>query len=407
MRTNGKVIGAILLTLILVMSFATEEAQGAGQVWQWPDTMTMTTTGSRTGTFASTTGIAAVLEKTTGSKVRVIPEGTSALRYEKLYKKMGDFGCESSGSHETSITGNRGGFVSRELIGQRIFWLHYDAPWGYVVRGDSPLKTIYDLKKKKGIRVSVNTSIPVMIEAVKLRLPAFLGMSQAEADEHFVWVPCSRVSQNVLSVSEGKADVGYGASSTSSVVEAAAGPHGIRYLELPLKDKEAWIRFQNNGGSVSIPTVVTYGAKPMIGAQSFKSFFTFNVTEETDATKEEFVYQLTKWFHHNYDAYKGVHVNASRANLKNFREYLDTNSMPIANGCIRYLKEIGKWTSGDDKRQEKALKLEKRWFAARRAVKAEADAKKIKISHRDDKFVKIYQTHTKGIPFFVMKPSEK
>jgi predicted Fe-S protein YdhL (DUF1289 family) len=300
------------------------------------------------------------------------------------------------------------GFMAKELRPQRLFWIHYDTYWGYIVRANSPFKTIYDLKKVKGVKISVNTAIPSMVEAVKGGIPAFLGMSQAEANERFVWVPCSSTSANVLSVSEGKADVGFAASTSSGTIEAEAGPHGIRYLELPPKDKAAWKRFQATpGGSTRMPSVITYGAKSLIGANSYNSFFTFNVLAETDAANEELVYQLTKWFHQNYDAYKSVHVNAGRASLANFRKYLDGNSLPVAKGCIRYLKEIGKWTSQDEKRQEESVKLEKRWFDARRAVNAEADAKKIRKSHNNAEFMKIYEAYAKDIPFFIMTPPEK
>jgi TRAP transporter TAXI family solute receptor len=406
-RSSVKSIGFILITAILVMGFGVQEAPAAKSAWKWPSTLTIVTTGAGTGTFASCNGIAVVMAKTTGMKVRVLPEGTSAVRFEKLYKKQANVSSESSSSWEDSITGNSG-FASRELHGQRLFWLHYDTPWGYVVRADSPYKTIYDLKKVKGIRISVNTSIPSFVNAVKNGIPAFLGMSEAEANEHFVWVPCGSVAANVLSVAEGKVDVGYGASTSSGTIEAEAGPHGIRYLEMPPGDKEAWKRFQATpGGSTRMPSAITYGAKSLIGANSYISFFFFNVLAETDAADEELVYQLTKWFHKNYDAYKSVHANASRASLENFRKFLDGNSLPVANGCIRYLREIGKWTSQDDKRQEESLKLEKRWFDARRAINAEAGAKKIKISYNDAEFMKIYEAHTKDLPFFVMTPPEK
>jgi TRAP transporter TAXI family solute receptor len=409
MRIGGyeKGIGFILLTALLVMGFAVDEASAQKSNWKWPSTLSIVTTGADTGTFASCNGIAVLMEKSTGTKVRILPEGTSALRFEKLYKKQADLSSESSSSWEDSITGNLG-FASRELRGQRLFWLHYDTPWGYPVRADSPLKTIYDLKKVKGVRISVNTAIPTMVDVVKRGIPAFLGMSEAEANEHFVWVPCSSVSQNVLSVSEGKADVGFAASTSSGTIEAEAGPHGIRYLELPPNDKAAWKRFQATpGGSTRMPSVITYGAKSLIGANSYNSFFTFNVLAETDAANEELVYQLSKWFHQNYDAYKSVHVNAGRASFANFRKYLDANSLPVANGCIRYLKEIGKWTPADDKRQEESLKLEKRWFDARRAVNAEADAKKVRKSYNDAEFMKIYKAYTKDLPFFYMNPPEK
>ena len=413
MRARGyaKVIGFILLMALLVMGFAMEEAPAAPpaskSAWKWPSTLTMVTTGADTGTFASCNGIAVLMEKSTKMKVRILPEGTSALRFEKLYNKAADLSSESSSSWEYSITGHKG-FMAKELRPQRLFWFHYDTYWGYIVRADSPFKTIYDLKTAKGVKISVNTAIPSMVDVVKDGIPAFLGMSQAEANEHFVWVPCSSTSANILSVAEGKADVGYAASTSSGTIEAEAGPHGIRYLELPPNDKAAWKRFQAiSGSSTRMPGVVTYGAKSLVGAHSYNSFFTFNVLAETDAANEELVYELTKWFHQNYDAYKAVHVNAGRASLANFRKYLDANSLPVANGCIRYLKEIGKWTSQDDKRQEESLKLEKRWFDARRAVNAEADAKKLRKSQSNAEFMKIYEAYTKDLPFFYMTPPEK
>ena len=68
------------------------------------------------------------------------------------------------------------------------------------------------------------------------------------------------------------------------------------------------------------------------------SNFVYSVPADADA---EFVYNMAKWLNESHDAYKGTHPLAARMSLELFRGYLDRTPLPVHEGTVRYLREIG------------------------------------------------------------------
>ena len=71
------------------------------------------------------------------------------------------------------------GYSQNKPVAQRILWHHNDTPWGYVVAGDSPVKSVQDIKNG-GVRITQGVFSPPMVSAVTVGLPAMLGMSEDE-----------------------------------------------------------------------------------------------------------------------------------------------------------------------------------------------------------------------------------
>jgi len=89
--------------------------------------------------------------------------------------------------------------------------------------------------------------------------------------------------------------------------------------------------------------------------------------------------------------------------VKYFREYLDYAFFPVAEGTVRYLKEIGQWTAADDKWNNEAIALMDRWVKARNAALDEAKAKGVKIHWENKEYLDILGKHTKDIPVFRLR----
>jgi TRAP transporter solute receptor, TAXI family len=370
-------------------------AQAQDKDFKWPRMLRVATPGTASGSFASTNGWAPLLQKDTGMSVRVMPEDSETVRYSRLtQQKQFDLASISSAEARYQIEGVDG-YAGVQPAPLRIVWHHNDTPWVFLTRGDSKIKTIYDLKRK-GIKISLSSQSPPMMRAVQEALPAFLGLTPEQAAEMWTFVPAGSYVENCRSVTDGRTDVAWCASVSAVVTEMEGSPGGIRVLDMPLSDKEAW----NGWLSVRpehIPAKVGIGAKSTLGTEGLVSNFLYWTRPDVDA---DLVYNLAKWLHQSYDAYKGTHTLAARMSVDLFREYLDRSPMPVHEGTIRYLREIGKWTDEDDKWNQEAIERMDAWMKAREKALAEAKAKGVKIHWENPEFMAIMKAHTKDLPVF-------
>ncbi len=290
------------------------------------------------------------------------------------------------------------GFAERRAYPLRTVWLANDTPWAFVVRGDSKFKTIYDLKQKD-VRMAIFAGNPPMVMFAQEALPAFLGWTKEEAVKNWTFVPTSSYAENCRSVTDGKADVSWVSPASAIAFEMEAHPAKIRWLEMPLKDKEGWKRTLKVRPT-TVPSKLSFGAPSAIGVEAVTSTFLYWAPADTD---QEMIYQITKWLHQNHDNYKETHPLNKRMEIKHFRDYLNYQFFPVADGTVRYLKEIGQWSAADDKWNNEAIALMDRWVKARNAALDEAKAKGVKIHRDNTEYMAIMEKHTKDIPTFRIK----
>lgn len=393
---KGLLLGCLTVCCaVLVLGFGANgwSQQKAGG--KWPPMLRVSTPSTQSSVFACTNGWGPKMEGTVGMKVRVIPEDSEVRRFVRFTEgKEFDLHSMSISDMAQSAQGEAG-YAGVRAYPARATWHIADTPWGFVVRGDSKFKTIYDLKQK-GVRVALSTQSPPMMMAVKMGLPAFIGWTPEEAAKNWSFIPVGSYAENCRSVTDGKADVSWVSPVSSVTFEMEAHPQKIRWLQMPFKDKEAWKRWLNVRPT-TIPLKLDWGVPSAQGLDLLTSNFIYWTRADQD---QEFVYQLTKWFHEQFNNYKDVHNAALRMALPHFRNYLDHAPLPVAEGTIRYLKEIKQWTPADDKWNNEAIKLMDRWVKARNAALDEAKAKGVKIHWEDKNYRAILDKHTAGIPLF-------
>jgi TRAP-type uncharacterized transport system substrate-binding protein len=363
--------------------------------FEMPRLLVIGTPGTSSGSFASSNGWAPALQRDLGLYVRVVPEDSEFQRHRRLTQRR-DLAVSSVSTAELrSQTEGVDHYATLPPAAQRILWHHNDTPWTFVVSGDSDLHTMEDLAKRP-LRVAQGQFSPTMMGAVREGLPAWLNMSPEETDAHFTFVPASSYVENCRSVVEGRADVAYCASVSSVMAEMEGAPGGIRWLSMDLDNTEAWDRFLGRR-PMAVPTEIAMGVASARGVDGLASNFLYVVTADTE---EEFAYSLAKWFHQAYDRYRGSHPLSSRMSLKVFREYLDRSPLPVHEGTIRYLREVGAWTDEDDAWNREAIERMDRWIAARQAALEEARQNGIAPNARDDRFMAIMNRHTEGLDGF-------
>lgn len=386
-----RVLAPALLSLGVAMGSAGVQASNDAL----PRLLVIGTPGTQTGSFASTNGWAAIYQDQTDKSARIVPEDSEMQRYKRLTERR-DITLSSVTAAEMryQIEGIDG-YASTKPVAQRMIWHHNDTPWGFVVSGDSDLETMEDLKSGD-VKVAQGVFSPPMTTTVREAMPAFLGLSPEEAEETFQYVPASSYVENCRSVVEGKADVAWCSPISSVLSEMEGAPGGIRWLPMDLDNKEGWEGFMEYS-PMSIPAKITFGVSTAKGVDGLTSNFIYASPADADA---DFAYTLAKWFHESYDDYKGTHPLATRMSLDVFRDYMDRSSVPVHEGTVRYLKEIGEWTEEDEAANQASIEKMDRWIEARKAALEEAREKRIVPDADNEDFMAIVNKHTEGLEGF-------
>lgn len=392
MRNFTKFAKSATGSLVLTLGLST----GAiAQEYDWPRLLVIGTPGTSTGSFASTNGWGPTLQQETGTTVRIVPEDSEPMRYRRLTDREDIAISSVSASEMAAQTEGFGGYAAAKPLPQRILWHHNDTPWGFVVAGDSDIKSIDDIAKG-GVRVTSGVFSPVIVEVVTNALPGFIGMTPEEAAEKIEYVPASSYGENCRSVVEGKSDVAYCSPISSVLSEMEGAPGSIRWLSMDPDDKEAWGRFLDSR-PMTIPTEISFGVKTAQGVDSMTSNFVYAVPATAEV---DFAYNMAKWLHQSHDAYKGSHALATRMSVDLFREFLNSNPVPVHEGTVKYLREIGEWTEEDDAWNDAAIELMDKWIAARQEGMKQAMEQGVQIDFENEEFLAIMDKATEGLPAF-------
>jgi hypothetical protein len=351
------------------------------------------TSGGGLGTtvYAITAGMAPLMEKAFGVKVRAIPVEVVRDRYKGMMEGSIHLNLAATGNAVLAIEGADA--FGDEGWGPKPFrhiWRFYDQHWGYMVRRESDIKSIYDIKGRK---VAIGMHSSGCITAVDALL-AFVNLKK----EDVKLVPVGSWAALQRTISEGKAEVTFAAAEGAVAYEVEASPSGLLFLDMPFKDKEAWARFLKISPA-SAPVTVSKGVKSAHGAQGFSSAYSWMVYADAN---EEYVYRLAKFAGENYEDYKKVHkaLETVEATKPGQRAYLDTCGFVVHPGAVRYLKEIGMWTAKDEKRNQELLALEKDYQKAWKTALDEAKANNIKVSVKNKAWMDLWDSYRTKLPRF-------
>lgn len=356
--------------------------------FKWPKSLVFGVPAVGTGSHRMTSALAPILEKDTGMKVRVIPEGNEAKRFASYAKGRLDVYSASISATEMTISGI-GGYADKPRVQNRLLWHQNDTPWMFAAPGNSKLKTIYDIKTTPGVKIANNNSSTAMTHTVKGGLFSFLGITEKDV----TIVPFGSYPANVRSIVEGKADVSLISPMSGVTREICSTPIGVKWLDLPLSDTEGWKRFLPYRPT-AIPAEITWGYKTAVGHHGYTSNFIYWAKPGMDP---ELVYNLAKWIHTKYDTFKDADKALRRTHVDIFRAFLNYCPAPVHPSTVRYLREIGKWTDKDDVWQAEAVALVTAYNVAWKKAVAEGKSKKVKMSMKNQEWLDIWAKHKKGL----------
>jgi TRAP transporter TAXI family solute receptor len=294
--------------------------------------------------YAEATGIANALKNNYGTRIRIVPAGTSIgrmlpmvtgkvkygfLANEAFFAAEGtyDFATEQWGPQDIRI-----------VMGRL-------ASNGFATAGDIGVESIADLKGKRLGFVKGNPSVNVKNDAYL----AFGGLTRDDVE--MVWFGSYNAMKTAILANQ--LDAFGSVTSSANVREIEASPRGITWPPFPPEDKEGWERMskvvsflspyhETRGGGISEenPVDLVGYRYPMI------------TVYQKAATADE-VYNLVKAIDLSYDDFK--ETTSSSFNWKLDVAARPPYDAPAHEGTVRYLKEKGLWRDEDQAWQEARL----------------------------------------------------
>jgi len=373
-----------------------EEAPPVEPPWEWPDKFLVASQGATTVNYALCATWTAYLEQDTGMKVRIVVNEDPVIG--RIWTKNGmlQLGTIQAGtSEDCKGTGKWG---TRELgpWQHHIVWPQLKGGMGYAVKGDSGIKTPYDIKP--GMKILY---LSFLVPTGRQWMESLLAWGQVDPED-VEWVAGGNINAMFTMLREGKVDVTAGFPSGPPWLELEASPGGLSWIELNSdEDPEGAARYLEVDPTVSFGVYGTSGAPSAAGVWMQSSLHSFSSAWDTDP---ELIYHLVKWLDENYDKYKGAHPWAVHMTIENIMVIAETSFMPIHAGTVKYLEEKGLWTPAHEARRQQNIDLIDRYIEAHKTAIAMADKKGITVDPANEEWDELWENYKKELelPEYVM-----
>ncbi len=275
--------------------------------------------------------IGKVMGDTTGLQARVVPFGGGQKIMPAIVAKRFDLGLHSTSDIWFAYNGKEE-FDGQALKDLRTVAVTFSYYLSWIVRNDSPYKTIADLKGKK---VAIGYNANISQRRSVLSQMAAVGL----AEKDFDGVPVPHVVRGADDFAQGKIESTSFAVGAGKISEVNAKiPGGIRYLDFPTDEASlkrmrevmpmGGVKLINPGpGLVGIvkPTHVQTEDYALVGSVHLN---------------EESAYKIAKMFYEQQAALAKVAAAFSRYDPK---ELSIDRGVPFHPGAIRFYKEKGIW----------------------------------------------------------------
>jgi len=318
--------------------------------------------------------------------IRLVAQDKDVLRWKWI--KQGLFFCTGALPADV-LEANQPEYTTRDAgpFHARAFYPIAKADVGLVVRGDSDIKSIHDIKP--GTKIIYGT---FSVSSVQF-MEAACAWANVDPDD-MEWVPVGSIAAFARFIIEGKGDITFGFPATAAWIEAEAAPHSIRWIPMdPNADPEGAARFVEARPDTTFG-IMDQGVPSAHGVPSVSSVSTYVTTAEAPT---DLVYNLVKWLDENYDKYKGAHPWAASMTVDNVLVTAETDFIPLHDGTVKYLEELGKWTPKHEARRQENIELIERYVVAFDEAIDMADEQKIKVDPENEEWIELWQNHVKSL----------
>ena len=283
-------------------------------------------------------GFAKLFQKELGLRSTAQPHAGSSVYLPLMDKGEITLGLNSSLDSGMAFNG-KPPFRER-LLGVKSLARIWILPYGFMVKENSGIKTIADLKGK---RVAVKVKTNVSLAQLNRTILSVAGLTERDVTA----VDSGGVVAGINMVVEGRADAAGVATGMPAMRKAHASvPGGMRMVALPEAATDAQM-------AKGMPGSRTFMAKPnkrygfIRGETKIAAFDSF-LNAGTSIDNED-AYTLTKTLHTNWKKLQKAYGPIRGTPQKGMAPA--TNPMPYHAGAIKYWKDVGLWTAANDKQQ--------------------------------------------------------
>ena len=347
MRMQSRLIIMGVALLIGIGALLSLMNLGEGAEWKPPQAITIVSVDVGSAKYHAAVALTSTIMKTSGVKIRVRPESKGMGRITLLREGSVDFDFTSAPGNYFKAYGKEtydvDGWGPQRL---RTIWIVSPLVYGYMVRGDSDIKTWADVNGKR---------VPDFGLYVDLNYYMRAGLDTFGAGGKYIKIPISGYKESQEAILDGALDMTYSVPLSPGARQMEASRHGIRWLPTPHADKENWKKMQAIAPFI-VPVVATEGAglskeRPLETWGQADRFFCY------DWQDSNLVYFITKQVDKAIPISRNLHPS-----IKDWsREYavnLNFAYSPYHPGAIKYFKEIGIWGAKEDKWQEEQIAKE-------------------------------------------------
>ncbi|RJQ37052.1 MAG: hypothetical protein C4555_06980 [Dehalococcoidia bacterium] len=358
--------------------------------WRWPEEFPIIA-GSGVG-VAVAKSWGGVLSADTGMRVRVAAEDNVVHRLR--YVANGLFHITAGGTAKTrQMLVAEPAFAWRDggPFPVRVAWSQSRDNAGFIVRADSRIKTIYDIKPgTRMVRLSAAATSPIY--------DLLLAWAKVRKDE-ITWIAPKNADDKIPAVMDGRADLSFAIPTSAPVYQAEKTPPGIRWIELnAAEDPEGARRARAVDPLINFAPIIN-GVPSSLGVWGTCGISLYTTRAATD---EDLVYHLAKWLDENWAKYRDLHSWNKYMTREVLVQELEHTFLPCHPGLVRYLEELGLWTEAHQRRQKENIALVDRYREAYRAAIDIADDKEIVVSPDSEKWLALWESRKKalGLPDF-------
>lgn len=405
---------SLLLAMLMILSLTacgetketTPAPEGGEQTpteaeFKWPSIFIVNTTSSTSSAYSQTLAWATVVEKDAGMTVRLLPEDSNNTKFRRV--NNGEVDCmydtitdvanlvEATNGFQTA---DGGPFAVRNIMIDNVQTALL------VVRGDSTIDSIKDITTKTKIAYWADPSMVAVINAIA-------NVIGATFDDMNL-ITCSAYGDMIKMVQDGSADLcPYITPAASSLIEAAAGAKGVKVLDFDPSlygaECKKWQEIFPNQNFT--PAVSGYDGA--IGKYGYSNYAGIWGSAKED---EELVYNLFKYFMEHEDTIVPTYDSFQYFwNLETYADFAATTPIPIHEGVVKYLKEVGVWTDAMQARQDYNVALVDWYTELYQAALQDAAAQKITVDYTNDEWNEFWSQYKidAGIPIVHMMSDEE
>lgn len=248
-------------------------------------------------------------------------------------------------SIESAMAYNGVAPFKKPLRNIRVLARVWNIPYAFLVREDSGIRSMADLKGKKVmIEMPTNASLTVLN---KLFLQTG-GL--AESDVNIM--TSGGLIKGVGAVSEGRADAAPIATAVPALKKAHASvPGGLRII--PVGDAMTSEQFAAKLPGVNFWVHPEMKSRPYVRGKTKVALYS-SFLNISGSMQDDDAYLLAKTVHENWDKFRKDYPPAR--SVKQDKLAPVPNAIPFHPGAIRYYKEAGLWTEAHDAAQAALLK---------------------------------------------------